>query len=166
MGINGTRIRFAEISAEKKRKKTRWSTPCPCGISFLSPQFFQSRLICTARVSDFQRVETIHVHVAPVLHIGFQFFYARVTLPFSFFLSSTLSAPVRSSREGFASHLIADRCRVGRRIREIAGTMDSLASTVYFRHVPLGRNAGKFGRNIREDPVGGGEFEKKKKKEK
>lgn len=138
-------VRFVEISVERKRKKKKkkkdnWSTPCPDGISSLSPQFC---LICPARASSKINSSESSVSVSN--------FSTRAWLsPFHFPSSSLFLffpppdgvsllhfARSRSFHAWHRSNAWRARkeggCRIGRRIREIAGTMDSLASTVYFR---------------------------------
>lgn len=140
-----------EISVERKRKKKRQLVH---GISSLSPQFC---LICPARTSSkinscmFARVRVLRV----------QFFYALNSchaislLPlfppiFSDGISLLHFALVHCTRgigliaDGWRDGWEEGGCRIGRRIREIAGTMDSLASTVYFRNVPLSSKRGEI----------------------
>lgn len=104
----------------------------------------------TTVLSDLPGSREFQNQFVRVLRVGFQFFYARLTLavPFSFFLPLPIPPPPdgvsllhfarsRSFHAWHRSNAWRARkeggCRIGRRIREIAGTMDSLASTVYFR---------------------------------
>lgn len=121
---------------KKKKEKRQLVHACPAGISSLSPQF---RLIYSHEFQNHSCMFRVP------MFLRFQFFYARLTLavPFSFFLPLPLFHPISSdgvsllhfarSRSFHAGHRSNRRwvegCRIGRRIREIAGTMDSLAST-------------------------------------
>lgn len=140
-------VRFVEISVERKRKKKKKKEKGQL-VHALS---WRNLIPFTIVLSDLPGSREFQNQFVRVLRSSVSNFSTRAWLsPFHFPSSSLFLffpppdgvsllhfARSRSFHAWHRSNAWRARkeggCRIGRRIREIAGTMDSLASTVYFR---------------------------------